>query len=144
MVVLVDHNDTQSGDISDGIEIWTYIMIALSCFALVFNFWMFVHIGKYFPSTATYKIQRIDCLVTSLSQVGMIAQFLGSMDKHHNNHIGMHHCHIFLCSCSPAANCELPLFSNHTVSHNGQKSTKKSLLLFLLFLLADFLKNGPY
>ena len=87
MVVLVDHNDTQSGDISDGIEIWTYIMIALSCFALVFNFWMFVHIGKYFPSTATYKIQRIDCLVTSLSQVGMIAQFLGSMDKHHNNHI---------------------------------------------------------
>ena len=91
---VLDHNDTlynsttsRSEDISDGIKIGTYIMIALSCFALGFNFWMNVHIGKYFASTAIYKIQRIDCLVTSLSQIGIIPQFLGSMDKHHNKYI---------------------------------------------------------
>ena len=101
-MVVLDHNDTldnstasKSEDISDGIEIWTYIMIALSCLALGCNFWMFVHIGKYFPSTATYKIQRIDCLVTSVSQIGIIAQFLGSLDKHHNKYI----CTIATCFC---------------------------------------------
>ena len=48
---VLDHNDTlynsttsKSEDISDGIEIWTYILIALSCFALGCNFWMFVRI----------------------------------------------------------------------------------------------------
>ena len=93
-MVVLDHNDTldnsttsKSEDISDGIEIWTYIMIALSCLALGCNFWMFVHIGKYFPSTATYKIQRIDCLVTCLSQFGIIVHFLGSMDKQHDKHM---------------------------------------------------------
>ena len=101
-MVVLDHNDTlynstisKSDDISDGIEIWTYIMIALSCFALGFNFWMFVHIKKNFPSTATYKIQRIDCLVTSLSQIGMIGHFLGSMDKHHDKLM----CTIAACFC---------------------------------------------
>ena len=53
----------------------------------------------------------------------------------------MHHCHIFPSSCSPAANCELPLFSYHTVSHIGQKSTKKSLLLFGIISTCRFLKK---
>ena len=91
---VLDHNDTlynsttsRSEDISDGIKIGTYIMIALSCFALGFNFWVFVHIGKYCLSTATYKIQRIDCLVTSLSQIGIVAQLLGSIDVYHDKYM---------------------------------------------------------
>ena len=91
MVVLDDilyiSTTSKSEDISYEIEIWTYIMITLSCFALGSNFWMFVHIAKNFPSTAIYKIQRIDCLGTCLSQLGMIGQFLGSIDKHHNKYI---------------------------------------------------------
>ena len=90
-----DSTSSKSGDISNGIEIGTYIMIALSCFALGFNCCVFVWIGKYYPSTATYKIQRIDCLVTSVSQIGIIAQFLGSLDKHHNKYI----CTIATCFC---------------------------------------------
>jgi len=89
------NNSTTSGDISDGIEIGTYIMIALSCFVLGFNCWMFVHIGKNCPSTAIYQIQRIDCLVTSLSQIGTIAQLLGSIDKYQNKYI----CTIATCFC---------------------------------------------
>ena len=82
-----DSTTSKSGDISNGIEIGTYIMIALSCFALGFNCCVFVWIGKYYPSTATYKIQRIDCLVTCLSQFGIIVHFLGSMDKHQDKHM---------------------------------------------------------
>ena len=71
---------TKLGDISQSIFIWTYIMIALSIWAMVFNFFTFVNIGKYYPTTATYKIQRIDSLITCISQMGIIAQFLGSID----------------------------------------------------------------
>ena len=93
-MVVLDQNDTlynsttsKSGDISYGIEIGTYIMIALSCFALGFNCWMCVHIGKNCPSTAIYQIQRIDCLVTSLSQIGIVAQLLGSIDVYHDKYM---------------------------------------------------------
>ena len=75
---------TKLGDISPNIFIGTYIMIALSIWAMVFNFFTFVNIGKYYPTTATYKIQRIDSLITSISQMGIIVQFLGSIDIFQN------------------------------------------------------------
>ena len=83
---MMDSNETTTklGDISQSIFIWTYIMIALSIWAMVFNFFTFVNIGKYYPTTATYKIQRIDSLITCISQMGMIAQFLGSIDIFQN------------------------------------------------------------
>ena len=75
---------TKLGDISPNIFIGTYIMIALSIWAMVINFFTFVNIGKYYPTTATYKIQRIDSLIMCISQMGTIGQFLGSIDKFQN------------------------------------------------------------
>ena len=75
---------TKLGDISQSIFIGTCIMIALSILVMVINFNIFIIIGKYYPTTATYKIQRIDSLITCISQMGIIAQFLGSIDIFQN------------------------------------------------------------
>ena len=83
---MMDSNETtaKSGDISQNIVIATCIMIALSIWAMVYNFITFIKIGKYYPTTATYKIQRIDSLITCISQIGIIGQFLGSIDVFQN------------------------------------------------------------
>ena len=75
---------TKLGDISQSIFIGTCIMIALSILVMVINFNIFIIIGKYYPTTATYKIQRIDSLIMCISQMGTIGQFLGSIDKFQN------------------------------------------------------------
>ena len=62
-------------------------MIAFSFFAMGSNYWMFGQIGQYFPTTATYQIQRIDCLVTVVSQIGTIALFFASMDVFCNKYV---------------------------------------------------------
>ena len=70
------------GESSQGFVIGSYILIVLYIIAMGINYWMCVFIGKTHPKTATYQIQRIDCLVTCLSQIGTIAEILGSIDKH--------------------------------------------------------------
>ena len=86
---MMDSNETtaKSGDISQNIVIATCIMIALSIWAMVYNFITFIKIGKYYPTTATYKIQRIDSLITCISQIGVIGQFLGSIKIFHNEYL---------------------------------------------------------
>ena len=85
----MDSNETtaKSGDISQNIVIATCIMIALSIWAMVYNFITFIKIGKYYPTTATYKIQRIDSLITCISQIGVIGQFLGSIKIFQNEYL---------------------------------------------------------
>ena len=79
-----NENETiaKSGDSGQGVIIFTYIMIVLSIFAMGFNFWMTLYIGNYYPKRATYQIQRIDCFLTGLSQIGMIALMLGNIGKY--------------------------------------------------------------
>ena len=86
---MMDSNETtaKSGDISQNIVIATCIMIALSIWAMVYNFITFIKIGKYYPTTATYKIQRIESLITCICQMGTIVQFLGSIDIFQNEFI---------------------------------------------------------
>ena len=86
---MMDSNETtaKSGDISQNIVIATCIMIALSIWAMVYNFITFIKIGKYYPTTATYKIQRIDSLITCISQIGVIGQFLGSIKIFQNEYL---------------------------------------------------------
>ena len=70
----MESNETiaKSGDPSQGIVFGTYIMIVLSIIAMGYNCLMYFHIGKDYPKTATYLILRFDCLVTCLSQIGVI------------------------------------------------------------------------
>ena len=86
---MMDSNATTTklGDISQSIFIWTYIMIALSIWAMIYNFITFINIGKNYPTTATYKIQRIDSLITCISQIGVIGQFLGSIKIFQNEYL---------------------------------------------------------
>ena len=83
---MTDFNETTTNleDVSQGIFVGTCIMIALSILAMFINFNTFIIIGKYYPTTATYKIQRIDSLITCISQIGIIGQFLGSIDVFQN------------------------------------------------------------
>ena len=71
---MMESNETiaKSGDPSQGIVFGTYIMIVLSIIAMGYNCLMYFHIGKDYPKTATYLILRFDCLVTCLSQIGVI------------------------------------------------------------------------
>ena len=87
----MDFNESTAilGDISQSILMWTWIMIALSILAMVNSFITFIIIGKYYPTTPTYKIQMIDSLITCISQIGIIGHLIGSMDIFRNN---------FLCS----------------------------------------------
>ena len=103
------------GDSSQGFVICTYILITLYIVGMGYNCWMYLYIRKNYPKTATYRIQGIDCLITCPSQIGIIALMLGSIDKYDIKLIctiatGWH--------CMHATDCELPLFSYHTVSEN--------------------------
>ena len=73
------------GDTSQSIFIGTCIMIALSILAMVNNCVTFIIIGKYYPTTANYKIQMIDSLIMCVSQIGIIGQLIGSMNIFRNN-----------------------------------------------------------
>ena len=86
---MTDFNETTTNleDVSQGIFVGTCIMIALSILAMVINFNTFIIIGKYYPTTATYKIQRIDSLITCISQIGVIGQFLGSIKIFQNEYL---------------------------------------------------------
>ena len=79
-----DGTISQLGDTKHSIFIGSCIIISLSIWAMVYNFITFIKIGKYYPTTATYKIQRIDSLITCISQIGIIGQFLGSIDVFQN------------------------------------------------------------
>ena len=86
---MTDFNETTTNleDVSQGIFVGTCIMIALSILAMFINFNTFIIIGKYYPTTATYKIQRIESLITCICQMGTIVQFLGSIDIFQNEFI---------------------------------------------------------
>ena len=77
------HNSTSTKS-GDELVIWTYINILLSIFALIINLFWFAIIGKNGPVSATYQIQRIDSLITALSQFGLIGHHLGSIDIFRN------------------------------------------------------------
>ena len=85
----MDSNETTTkvGDISQNILIGTWIMIALSIWAMVSNFITFINIAKNFPNTATYKIQMIDSLITCISQIGVIGQLTGSINIFRNKYL---------------------------------------------------------
>ena len=97
---MADFNETTTNleDVSQGIFVGTCIMIALSILAMFINFNTFIIIGKYYPTTATYKIQRIDSLITCISQIGIIGQFLGSIDVFQNKFL----CAILTGTCMVA------------------------------------------
>ena len=82
----MDFNETisQLGDTRHSIFIGSCIIISLSIWAMVYNFITFINIGKHYPNTATYKIQRIESLITCICQMGTIVQFLGSIDIFQN------------------------------------------------------------
>ena len=97
---MTDFNETTTNleEVSQGIFVGTCIMIALSILAMFINFNTFIIIGKYYPTTATYKIQRIDSLITCISQIGIIGQFLGSIDVFQNKFL----CAILTGTCMVA------------------------------------------
>ena len=94
----LNETTTNLEDVSQGIFVGTCIMIALSILAMFINFNTFIIIGKYYPTTATYKIQRIDSLITCISQIGIIGQFLGSIDVFQNKFL----CAILTGTCMVA------------------------------------------
>ena len=85
----MDFNETisQLGDTRHSIFIGSCIIISLSIWAMVYNFITFINIGKHYPNTATYKIQRIDSLITCVSQIGVIGQFMGSIKIFQNEYL---------------------------------------------------------
>ena len=81
-----------------GFKIWTWILLLLTIFSMGFNYWMFKYIGKHFPLSqslfgkrfppmAIYLTQRIDCLVTSVSQIGALTLLIGSLSETPNEHV---------------------------------------------------------
>ena len=78
------HNSTSTKLGDEQLVIWTYINILLSIFAMIINLYWFAIIGSNGPVSATYHIQRIDSLITALSQFGIIGHHLGSIDIFRN------------------------------------------------------------
>ena len=62
-------------------EAVTYICLALSPIAGVTNILCYFYTKKTFNDNAPYRILRIECVITTLSQIGYIGVFLGSLQE---------------------------------------------------------------
>ena len=62
-------------------EAVTYICLALSPIAGITNILCYFYTKKTFNDNAPYRILRIECVITTLCQVGYICVFLGSLQE---------------------------------------------------------------
>ena len=62
-------------------EAVTYICLALSPIAGITNILCYFYTKKTFNDNAPYRILRIECVITTLCQVGYICVFLGSLHE---------------------------------------------------------------
>jgi len=76
-----------SDQIGSEVLIWTKLLVILTIFAMGFNFGMYVYIGRCFPQSATYQIQKIDSLVTSVSLTGMLTSLLSMISETPNGYV---------------------------------------------------------
>ena len=63
------------------VEAVTYICLALSPIAGITNILCYFYTKKTFNDNAPYRILRIECVITTLSQIGYIGVFIGSLQE---------------------------------------------------------------
>ena len=65
----------------DYVEAVTYICLALSPIAGITNILCYFYTKKTFNENTPYRILRIECVITTLCQLGFISVLLGSLQE---------------------------------------------------------------
>ena len=66
---------------TDYVEAVTYVCFILSVIAVISNIACFVYTKKTFNENTPYRILRIECVITTLCQLGFISVLLGSLQE---------------------------------------------------------------
>ena len=66
---------------TDCIEIATYLCVVLSVIAAISNIVCYFYTKKTFNENTPYRILRIECVITTLCQLGFISVLLGSLQE---------------------------------------------------------------